>query len=132
MIVLDNRQSKHLAKMFHSVGYRYPAYRGSASGKVLLAWLTENELLALLPPAGRWPAPTDQGIRDWDGLSAALARVRVVVAGQHPVVGRAMRADRALLVAVHGSGCTLLESRPWEEVVHRESPGELHVSEVRR
>lgn len=28
-------------------------------------------------------------------------------------------ADRALIVAVHASGCSLLESRPWEEFEHR-------------
>jgi flagellar biogenesis protein FliO len=28
-------------------------------------------------------------------------------------------ADRALLVAVHASGCSLLETRPWDEVENR-------------
>ena len=34
-------------------------------------------------------------------------------------------ADRALLVAVHGGGCTLLESRPWEDVPRGQTQSEV-------
>ena len=36
-------------------------------------------------------------------------------------------ADRAVLVAVHSAGCTMLESRPWEEVSETRSPGTMAI-----
>ncbi len=40
---------------------------------------------------------------------------RLPLSGQH-CLHLIRLADRALLVAVHGAGCTLIESRPWREV----------------
>ena len=80
VIVLDNRQSGHLAKMFHSIGHRYPGYRGSASGKALLAWLPGPELghllAELLPDEKTWRSLTPRSIDDLESLRAALARTR--------------------------------------------------------
>ena len=36
-------------------------------------------------------------------------------------------ADRAVLVAVHSAGCTMLESRPWEEVAGTPRPGAMPI-----
>ena len=36
-------------------------------------------------------------------------------------------ADRAVLVAVHGAGCTMLESRPWEEVAETARPSAMSI-----
>ena len=77
LIVIDHRQSSHLVKMFHSIGYRYPAYRGSAAGKAMLAWLPEAELRVLLPASGRWEPPTERGIADFEALRVALEQTRV-------------------------------------------------------
>lgn len=76
LILLDNRQSKHLIKTFHQIGHRYRPFRGSSAGKALLAWLPQDELLALLPKSGRWEAYTERGIADIDALQAALAQTR--------------------------------------------------------
>lgn len=76
IILLDNRQSAHLVKTFHSIGHRYPGYRGSAGGKALLAWLSDETLRALLPASGRWSAATERAPRDRAGLRAALAKTR--------------------------------------------------------
>jgi len=40
-------------------------------------------------------------------------------------------ADRALLVAVHGPGCTLIESRPWSEIESVEQPSREMAGAVR-
>ncbi len=76
VIVLDNRQSGHLTKMFHSIGHRFRSYRGSASGKALLAWLPEDQLAQLLPTAGAWGPLTPCSINDLEGLRVALAQTR--------------------------------------------------------
>ena len=76
LVIVDHRPSRHMMKAFHSIGHRYTAYRGSAAGKVLLAWLPEAELAALLPPSGRWDAPTERGIGDTAALRVALAQTR--------------------------------------------------------
>ncbi|MCP5119823.1 MAG: hypothetical protein GY953_54185 [bacterium] len=41
-------------------------------------------------------------------------------------------ADRAVLVAVHGAGCTMLESRPWDEVAATGSSPETAIRGVGR
>ena len=76
LILLDNRPSKHLIKTFHQIGHRYPPYRGSSAGKALLAWLPQDELLALLPASGRWERYTERGIGDIAALQIALAQTR--------------------------------------------------------
>ena len=76
VIIIDKRRSRHLIKAFHSIGHRYPAYKGSAAGKALLAWLPEPELRGLLPKAGHWEATTDRAPRDLEALNAALAETR--------------------------------------------------------
>lgn len=76
VILVDKRQSLHLVKTFHSIGHRYAGYRGSAAGKALLAWFPDDVLCGLLPPSGRWTAPTDRAPRDHAGLRAALTKTR--------------------------------------------------------
>ncbi len=76
LIIIDNRQSTHLVKTFHNIGHLYPAYKGSAAGKVLLAWLPEEEVTRLLPESGRWSPNSERSITDLAGFRVALAETR--------------------------------------------------------
>ena len=76
VVILDNRQSRHLVKTFHGIGHQYPAYRGSAAGKVLLAWLSEEDVTRLLPAVGTWAPNTERSITDLPGFRVALAETR--------------------------------------------------------
>lgn len=76
LMIIDNRRSSHLVKTFHSIGHQYPAYKGSAAGKVLLAWLPEAMVRKLLPASGRWTPNTERTITDLSGFRVALAETR--------------------------------------------------------
>ncbi|MFK4583738.1 IclR family transcriptional regulator [Bradyrhizobium ottawaense] len=76
VVLLDTRHSPHLLKIFHAIGHRYPAYKGSAAGKVMLAWLKREDLLEILPKEDRWEAQTARGIRSRAQLLRALDEVR--------------------------------------------------------
>ena len=76
LIVIDVRQSRHLLQTFHTVGHRYPAYRGSASGQVLLADLGSDALRAVLPAPDHWGAATPNAPKGPDDLAALLAETR--------------------------------------------------------
>jgi DNA-binding IclR family transcriptional regulator len=54
-VFLDRRETHQVIKIFSPIGTRSPAWDGRASGKVLLAWLGEDEAAAMLPPAEGWP-----------------------------------------------------------------------------
>jgi DNA-binding IclR family transcriptional regulator len=54
-VFIDRRESQKLIKIFSPIGTRSPAWDGRASGKILLAWLPEQEVVELLPPSGVWP-----------------------------------------------------------------------------
>ena len=60
LIVIDSRQSQHLLQAFHTVGHRYPAYRGSAAGQVLLAHLDADTLSEVLPTEQSWESTLDK------------------------------------------------------------------------
>ncbi|MDV7090480.1 IclR family transcriptional regulator (plasmid) [Rhodococcus opacus] len=66
IVFVDRRESSSLIKIFSAIGQRYPAWDGRASGKVLLAWLPEDDVSAMLPAPEDWAqagpnaAPTPQ------------------------------------------------------------------------
>ena len=86
----------------------------SAAGAVLLLlgallWWLRRQGIAHFRTAG----PAGFGMRSRGRLLELVDR-RVLGAGHAVYLLRV--ADRALVVAAHGSGCTLLESRPWAEL----------------
>jgi DNA-binding IclR family transcriptional regulator len=54
-VFIDRRESQKLIKIFSPIGTRSPAWDGRASGKILLAWLPEDDIAPLLPPPAAWP-----------------------------------------------------------------------------
>ena len=76
VLLIDRRPGRHMMRAERPIGHRYPAYRGSAAGKALLAWLPDPRLQALLPSSGRWEATTERGIGDRAALDSALAQTR--------------------------------------------------------
>ena len=76
VVLLDKRASSHLIEPSRRIGHRYPTYGGSASGRVLLAWLAETELAKLLPRSGRWEQFTSRSIGDVESLRKVLAQTR--------------------------------------------------------
>ncbi|MGH6710295.1 MAG: IclR family transcriptional regulator [Bradyrhizobium sp.] len=56
IVFVDRRESSNLIKIFSPIGHRDVAWGGRASGKVLLAWLAEDEVAAMLPAPSDWPA----------------------------------------------------------------------------
>ncbi|MEU0948652.1 IclR family transcriptional regulator [Streptomyces canus] len=56
IVFVDRRESQSVIKIFSPVGHRSPAWDGRASGKVLLAWLPDDEVAAMLPAAADWPS----------------------------------------------------------------------------
>ena len=76
VVTLDKRASSHQIETSHRIGHRYPSYRGSASGRVLLAWLPEDVLAPLLPQSGTWPAYTAHSVADGEGLREVLEQTR--------------------------------------------------------
>jgi len=75
-VVVNNRDSKQLFRLMRPVGTVYPAYRGAAAGKILLAWMTEKSVIELLPSEGVWPGKVPQSITSKKELLAALQNVR--------------------------------------------------------
>lgn len=75
-VVVSNRDSKQLFRLMRPVGTVYPAYRGAAAGKILLAWMAEQSVIELLPPKGTWPGKVPQSITSKKELLAALKMVR--------------------------------------------------------
>jgi DNA-binding IclR family transcriptional regulator len=73
VVHIDGRESAHMWKIFHPVGHRHCAYLGSASGKVLLAGLSDGEVSALLPDARSWPVTAGKARR---AFMAELKQVR--------------------------------------------------------
>lgn len=54
IVFVDRRETQNVIKIFSPIGHRSPAWTGRASGKVLMAWLDPNDVLAMLPPDGEW------------------------------------------------------------------------------
>lgn len=57
VVLLDARNTTHLFSVSRTPGHRYPAFNGSAPGKVLLAWLEPDELDPMLRRARRSGLP---------------------------------------------------------------------------
>lgn len=76
LIVIDTRASTHTLKAFHTVGHRYPAFKGGAAGLALLADLAEEELLALLPDPSEWPETTEAAPKSFEDLAPLLETTR--------------------------------------------------------
>ena len=59
-----------------------------------------------------------RGVAQWRG--ARGARVMEIIESKGLAPGHTLHlvrvADRAMALATHGGGCTLLEARPWSEV----------------
>lgn len=75
VVHLDGRESDHTFRVFHPAGHRHPANQGSASGKVLLAWLDDDDLDDVLDEA-EWRQRTPSTITDPDRYRAELAAIR--------------------------------------------------------
>lgn len=73
VVHIDGRESAHMWKIFHPVGHRHCAYLGSASGKVLLASLSDGVVSAMLPDSRSWPASAGKTKR---AFITELKRVR--------------------------------------------------------
>jgi DNA-binding IclR family transcriptional regulator len=73
---VDVRHSRQFVAAFNPVGYRVVPYAGGAIGKVLLAWLPEQQIRMLLPPEGQWAPRTRRSITTADRYLRHLAKVR--------------------------------------------------------
>lgn len=73
VLILDEAIGGHVIGAMPSVGTRWPAH-ATSTGKVLLAWLPEDECEALLE--ARLPALTPRTITSPEALRRELARVR--------------------------------------------------------
>ncbi len=82
-----------------------------ASVFLVLALVAGTVLFLTKRGAGhlRWP------VRARRSKVALEAVERLPLSAQHSL-HLVRLADRALLLAAHGNGCTLIESRPWSEV----------------
>lgn len=76
LIVIDFRQSSHIIKAFHTVGHRYPAYKGGAAGLALLMDLSAAQLQATLPADADWPEGPEAGPKSLAELLPLLAEAR--------------------------------------------------------
>lgn len=70
----DVRKSPHFVAVYNPPGYRMRPYDGFSTGKVLLAWLPDGQLRALVPP--RWQPRTRKSIHTLPGFRSNLAKVR--------------------------------------------------------
>lgn len=108
VVVVSSRVSKQMFRLFRPTGSVYPAYRGSAAGKVLLAWLDERDLERVVPSGGSWPAKIPGSITTTRQLRAALRIVReqgyAINEGETDqdvwVVAAPVRDDREVVAAV--------------------------------
>jgi len=75
-VVINSRVSKQQFRLVRPIGAVYPAFRGAAAGKVLLAWMEESKILELLPAEGVWPGNVPQSITTRESLLEALRIVR--------------------------------------------------------
>jgi IclR family transcriptional regulator, acetate operon repressor len=73
IVYLETRESRHSLHLVSRVGRTLPAY-ATALGKALLAELTDDEVVALLPAT--LPALTDNTVTDRDALLAELSETR--------------------------------------------------------
>lgn len=76
VVVINSRVSKRQFRLVRPIGAVYPAFRGAAAGKVLLAWMEESKVLELLPSEGIWEGNVPQSITTRDSLLQALRSVR--------------------------------------------------------
>ncbi|OLT07724.1 IclR family transcriptional regulator [Pseudonocardia sp. CNS-004] len=77
IVFIDRRESRKVIKIFSEIGSRHPAWDGRASGKVMLAWLPEDEVDGMLPAPEAWPvSPGPHAAASRDDFVAGLARVR--------------------------------------------------------
>lgn len=76
VVVIDSRVSKQQFRLFRPIGTVYPAFRGAAAGKILLAWMDQSKVLGLLPPEGVWKGNVPQSITTRESLLQSLEIVR--------------------------------------------------------
>jgi DNA-binding IclR family transcriptional regulator len=76
IVFVDRRESQSVIRIFSPIGHRSPAWDGRASGKVLLAWLPDDEVAALLPAAADWQAGGPNASRGPEEFTRRLALVR--------------------------------------------------------
>jgi DNA-binding IclR family transcriptional regulator len=69
---LDAREAADLPELYRPIGYRWKAYDGGATGRALLAWVSEERLNECLPDAPEWGPEGKARLR----LEEDLARVR--------------------------------------------------------
>lgn len=75
-VVINSRVSKQQFRLVRPIGAVYPAFRGAAAGKVLLAWMQGTQVIELLPPEGVWQGNVPQSITTQESLFEALQVVR--------------------------------------------------------
>lgn len=75
-VVVNSRVSRQRFRLVRPIGTVYPCYRGAAAGKILLAWMSENDVLGLLPASGKWQGNVPQSITTKNELLAALRTTR--------------------------------------------------------
>jgi DNA-binding IclR family transcriptional regulator len=76
VVYVDRRESRNAVRIFHRIGQRRPAWDGSSSGKVLLAWLPSEELREFLPDPEKWPVGEPKASGSLDDFLERLAEVR--------------------------------------------------------
>ncbi|MEU0145285.1 IclR family transcriptional regulator [Streptomyces sp. NPDC006288] len=99
VVITDGRESPHPVRAVLETGRVHPAHATSA-GKLLLAGLTSEQVLALYP-SERLPELTGRTLTSRTGLLAELARVRSV--GRADSVGESVVGMNAVAVPLAGN-----------------------------
>lgn len=76
VVTVAARQPSRGVKAFEPIGTRFAALSGSSSGKLLLAFLPDEELTTVLPRGGSWRSASGAATYSKQAFRAQLVRVR--------------------------------------------------------
>ncbi|CAN7742634.1 MULTISPECIES: IclR family transcriptional regulator [unclassified Caballeronia] len=76
VVFVDRRVTNQTIKIFSPIGYRRPPWDGRASGQILLAWLAQPQLNAMLPSTAEWRPGQAPALASPKAFLSLLADVR--------------------------------------------------------
>jgi DNA-binding IclR family transcriptional regulator len=76
VVFVDRRVTNQTIKIFSPIGFRRPPWDGRASGQVLIAWLPQAQLNAMLPSTAEWRPGHSPALASPKAFLSLLSEVR--------------------------------------------------------
>ena len=76
VVFVDRRVTNQTIKIFSPIGFRRPPWDGRASGQVLIAWLPQVQLNAMLPSTAEWRPGRAPALASSKAFLTLLSEVR--------------------------------------------------------